>query len=45
MGDVVKIRIFNDPETIHPMNHPFHIHGQRYLVLSLDGVPNENLSR
>ena len=43
VGDVVKIRIFNDPETIHPMNHPFHIHGQRYLVLSLDGVPNENL--
>jgi FtsP/CotA-like multicopper oxidase with cupredoxin domain len=43
VGDVVKIRIFNDPETIHPMNHPFHVHGQRYLVLSLDGVPNENL--
>ena len=43
VGDVVKIRIFNNPETIHPMNHPFHIHGQRFLVLSLDGVPNENL--
>lgn len=43
MGDIVKIRIFNDPETIHPMNHPFHIHGQRFLVLSLDDVPNENL--
>ena len=43
VGDVVKIRIFNDPETIHPMNHPVHVHGQRYLVLSLDGVPNDNL--
>ncbi len=43
VGDVVKIRIFNDPQTIHPMNHPFHVHGQRYLVLSLDDVPNENL--
>lgn len=42
-GDVVKIRIFNDPETIHPMNHPFHVHGQRFLVLSLDGARNENL--
>jgi FtsP/CotA-like multicopper oxidase with cupredoxin domain len=42
-GEVVKIRIFNDPRTIHPMNHPIHIHGQRYLVLSLDGVPNDNL--
>ncbi len=42
-GEVVKIRIYNDPGTIHPMNHPIHLHGQRYLVLSLDGVPNENL--
>jgi FtsP/CotA-like multicopper oxidase with cupredoxin domain len=42
-GEVVKIRIFNDPRTIHPMNHPIHLHGQRYLVLSLDGVPNDNL--
>jgi FtsP/CotA-like multicopper oxidase with cupredoxin domain len=43
VGDVVKIRIFNDPRTIHPMNHPFHVHGQRFLVLSLDGVANDNL--
>ena len=43
VGDVVKIRIFNDPETLHPMNHPIHLHGQRYLVLSIDGVPNDNL--
>ena len=43
VGDVVKIRIYNDPETIHPMNHPFHVHGQRFLVIALDGVPNENL--
>jgi len=42
-GDVVKIRIFNDPKTFHPMNHPIHIHGQRFLVLSMDGVPNRNL--
>ena len=43
VGDVVKIELFNDPETIHPMNHPVHIHGQRFLVISIDGVPNENL--
>ena len=42
-GDVVKIRIFNDPGTIHPMNHPFHMHGQRFLALELDGVRTENL--
>ena len=43
VGDVVKIRIFNDPETIHPMNHPIHLHGQRFLVLEVDGVRNPNL--
>ena len=43
VGDVVKIRIFNDPEPLHPMNHPIHIHGQRYLVLEMDGVANPNL--
>lgn len=42
-GDVVKLRIFNDPKTFHPMNHPFHIHGQRYLVLAIDGRPSQNL--
>ncbi|QXD13952.1 multicopper oxidase family protein [Rhodocaloribacter litoris] len=42
-GDVVKLRVFNDPETFHPMHHPIHIHGQRFLVLSMDGVPNDNL--
>lgn len=43
VGDVVKIRVFNDPESFHPMNHPIHIHGQRFLVLSVDGVAQENL--
>ena len=43
VGDVVKIELFNDPETIHPMNHPVHIHGQRFLVISIDGVRNQNL--
>jgi suppressor of ftsI len=39
----VKIRIFNDPSSMHPMQHPFHMHGQRFLVLSIDGVPETNL--
>ena len=25
------------------MQHPIHIHGQRFLVLSVNGVPNEHL--
>ena len=43
VGDVVKIRIFNDPESFHPMHHPFHIHGQRFLVLERDGVRSDNM--
>ena len=43
VGDVVKIRVFNTPDSFHPMHHPIHIHGQRFLVLSMDGVENRNL--
>ncbi len=43
VGDVVKIRVFNNPKSFHPMNHPFHIHGQRFLVTSIDGKPNDDL--
>ncbi|MBW3535392.1 MAG: multicopper oxidase family protein [Gemmatimonadetes bacterium] len=43
-GDVVKIRVFNDPRSFHPMNHPIHVHGQRFLVVDRDGVPQENLA-
>jgi FtsP/CotA-like multicopper oxidase with cupredoxin domain len=42
-GDLIKIRIFNDPRSFHPMNHPIHVHGQRYVVLARDGVENTNL--
>jgi len=42
-GDVAKIRIHNDPRSLHPMNHPLHLHGQRFLVLDVDGRRNENL--
>ena len=43
-GDVVKIRIHNRRRSFHPMQHPIHIHGQRFLVVERDGVPNENLA-
>ena len=39
----VKIRIFNDPDSMHPMQHPIHFHGQRFLVLSRDGAKETNL--
>jgi suppressor of ftsI len=42
-GDKVKIEIYNDPNSPHPMQHPIHFHGQRFLVLSTNGVKNTNL--
>ncbi len=42
-GDVLKIRFHNDPESFHPMSHPIHLHGQRFLVVERNGVPNPNL--
>ena len=44
VGDVVKIRITNDRGSFHAMQHPIHFHGQRFLVLQQDGVPNDNLA-
>jgi suppressor of ftsI len=42
-GQVVKIRVFNDPASSHAMQHPLHLHGQRFLVVRRDGVPATNL--
>lgn len=42
-GNYYKISIFNDPKSKHPMQHPIHFHGQRFLVLSNSGVKNTNL--
>ena len=40
-GDVVRIRLVNERRTFHAMQHPIHIHGQRFLVLAVNGVPND----
>jgi suppressor of ftsI len=42
-GSVVKLRIFNDSRSFHPMQHPMHLHGQRMLVVARDGVSTTNL--
>ena len=44
VGEAVKIRLHNDMDAIHPMQHPMHFHGQRLLVLAQDGRPNDNLA-
>ena len=38
-GDLVRIRLVNDARILHPMQHPIHIHGQRFLVVAVDGDP------
>ena len=44
VGDRVKLRLVNEMDSDHPMQHPFHIHGAgRFVVLARDGVPEENL--
>lgn len=43
VGDVVRIRVHNDRGSFHAMQHPLHIHGQRFLVLSQNGVENPHL--
>ena len=43
VGDKIKIRLFNNPNSMHPMQHPIHLHGQRFLVLSINEKSNENL--
>ena len=43
VGDIKKIRFFNNPDSPHPMQHPIHLHGQRFLITSEDGVSNDNL--
>ena len=44
VGDVVKLRLVNDRHTLHPMAHPIHLHGQRFLVVAVNGDPMQNLS-
>jgi FtsP/CotA-like multicopper oxidase with cupredoxin domain len=44
VGEVVKIRLVNDPAVTHAMAHPIHFHGQRFLVVARNGAPTTNLA-
>jgi FtsP/CotA-like multicopper oxidase with cupredoxin domain len=39
-GDLVRIRLANVREVLHGMQHPVHLHGQRFLVLAVNGEAN-----
>jgi FtsP/CotA-like multicopper oxidase with cupredoxin domain len=39
----VVIEIENDKNSMHPMQHPIHFHGERFLVVERNGVKQTNL--
>jgi FtsP/CotA-like multicopper oxidase with cupredoxin domain len=39
-GRPLVVRLVNDKHVLHPMGHPIHLHGQRFLVLARNGTPN-----
>jgi len=41
-NDVVTISVENSERTMHPMQHPIHIHGQKFIVKSINGVETDN---
>ena len=41
-GKSLVIRLVNDKHVLHPMGHPIHLHGQRFLVVARNGVLNED---
>lgn len=41
-GEVARIRLVSDPGATHAMAHPIHFHGQRFVVVSRNGVPVPN---
>ena len=43
LGDIKKIRLINPLDSMHPMQHPMHLHGQRFLVIEDNGIRNQNL--
>ena len=43
-GDIITLRIANERAVLHGMQHPIHLHGQRFLVLAVNGTRNDNLA-
>src|SRR6266516_1307412 len=43
-GEPVKLRLVNERLSFHGMQHPIHLHGQRFLVLAVNGVPNDDFA-
>jgi FtsP/CotA-like multicopper oxidase with cupredoxin domain len=44
-GDVRTMRLVNPRNSLHAMQHPVHIHGQRFVVMAVNGVPTDPAHR
>jgi FtsP/CotA-like multicopper oxidase with cupredoxin domain len=42
VGQVRLVRLVNEGNSGHPMQHPIHLHGQRILVVARDGQAETN---
>jgi FtsP/CotA-like multicopper oxidase with cupredoxin domain len=40
-GDRLLLRLVNDRHVVHPMAHPIHLHGQRFMVVARNGEPTQ----
>ena len=43
-GTPLKLRLVNERRAFHGMQHPIHLHGQRFIVLAVNGAPAANLA-
>jgi suppressor of ftsI len=41
-GEPVRIHLVNQRQSVHAMQHPIHFHGQRFLILAVNGEPARN---
>jgi suppressor of ftsI len=39
-GELVRLRLAGVRDVLHGMQHPIHVHGQRFLILAVNGVAN-----
>lgn len=42
-GELVAIHMTNSNASVHPMQHPIHFHGNRFLITAINGEQNPNL--
>jgi FtsP/CotA-like multicopper oxidase with cupredoxin domain len=42
-GEPVRIHLLSERRSAHSMQHPIHLHGQRFLILAVNGVPVDDL--